>query len=68
MGDKEHPESTCERCKGRNVTWFTASPLWNECSGEHDILCPLCFVELAGAKGHDTDAWYLVPEFYAEGT
>jgi hypothetical protein len=58
-----HPEDFCEKCGGRNITWFAPSPLWNKYAVEYGILCPLCFVELARAE---LDAWKIAPEFYAE--
>ena len=48
-----HPEDFCHRCGHRNISWYTASPLWNEAwavaeaeGGYQSVLCPRCFVEL----------------------
>lgn len=57
-----HPEDFCERCKGPNVVWFAPSPLWNAAHGEWDILCPVCFVQLAEAAGITPTAWRIAPE------
>ena len=55
-------ESVCERCKGVNVVWFVNSELWNKYAKDHDIICPLCFIELAESQGYEPTAWELVPE------
>jgi hypothetical protein len=60
-----HPESTCHKCGGPNCTWFVKSELWNRIvrsHGEPEILCPVCFVALAEARGVTPPAWELVPE------
>lgn len=58
--DQAHPEDTCHRCGGPNVTWFAPSPLWNEAMRGGDIsaadqfdgiVCPTCFAVLAEAAG-----------------
>jgi len=59
---RAHPEHRCERCRGPNVRWFAPSPLWNAAHGEWDILCPICFVQLAEAAGIDPTAWQIAPE------
>jgi hypothetical protein len=54
-------EAVCDRCGRPNVLcWHAPSPLWNAVlrdpeSGrdEWEILCPVCFAELARAKGFD---------------
>lgn len=63
----EHHERTCRRCNGRNMAngrWAAASPLWNaimrdgSIDGEwkyNEIICPLCFAELAEEQGIATD-------------
>lgn len=60
--DAENPEGIehyCHRCKGPNVIWSAASPLWNEVmrggdinNGEEfeGIICPTCFCILAGER------------------
>lgn len=58
-----HPEDFCERCHRPNVTWFAPSDLWNKAAGDrHDILCPVCFVQLAEAYGIRPTAWKVAPE------
>ncbi len=51
-----HPEARCERCGGPNCVWFAPSVLWNAVVRESDqrdpMLCPLCFIAAAEAKGH----------------
>lgn len=56
----DHPEDTCHRCGGPNVTWCAPSPLWNEVMRGGDInaadrfdgiVCPACFAVLAEAAG-----------------
>jgi hypothetical protein len=50
-----HPETYCHRCGGPNISWHVASETWNRVmrpNGETgrwgEIVCPICFVELAG--------------------
>lgn len=50
-----HPEDVCHRCGGTNISWSTDSADWNRVmrpKGETgrwaEIICPTCFVELAG--------------------
>lgn len=57
-----HPEDFCERCKRPNCTWFAPSPIWNAAHCEWDILCPICFVQLAEAAGITPTAWQVAPE------
>ena len=58
-----HPEDTCEKCGGPNITWFVASPLWNKYARErYCIVCPLCFAKMAEDAGFVPTAWQLVPE------
>ncbi|WCB94471.1 hypothetical protein DSM104299_03208 [Baekduia alba] len=56
----EHPETTCRRCGGPNVSWFAPSPLWNAVmrGGSIDgpwefdeLICPTCFCILAEERG-----------------
>lgn len=58
--DDSHPESSCARCAGPNVTWWAPSPLWNEVMRGGDIngseefsgiVCPTCFAVLAEERG-----------------
>lgn len=63
-------EYVCRRCNGRNMCdgrWVAPSPLWNavmrggSINGEwkyNEIICPLCFVELAEERGIAT-GWRL---------
>ena len=50
-----HPETYCHRCGGPNISWHVDSETWNRVmrpDGEtgrwSEIICPTCFVELAG--------------------
>jgi len=64
---KTHPEDFCHRCGGRNATWFAPSPLWNlavRAKGEPEILCPVCFIQLAEEAGINGMAWKVAPESY----
>lgn len=65
-----HPESYCHRCGGPNFTWSAPSPLWNHVmrGGSIDgpwqwdeIICPVCFVQLAEAAGM-ASSWRLYAE------
>lgn len=65
-----HPEDTCTRCLGPNISWAAPSPLWNQVmrggdiSGQeiHEgIVCPVCFADLAEQAGI-ASLW----RFYAE--
>lgn len=56
----DHPETTCRRCGGPNVSWSAPSPLWNavmrggSINGpwEYDeLVCPTCFAVLAEERG-----------------
>lgn len=58
MIEREHPEGTCGRCGGPNVSWHAPSPLWNAVMRETGnegryggIVCPLCFAALAAEAG-----------------
>lgn len=62
--ERSHPEDRCERCGGQNVTWFAPSELWNKAHGVYDILCPVCFVNLAEAAGIRPTAWQIGPEHH----
>jgi hypothetical protein len=57
-----HPELTCQKCGGRNITWFAPNELWKRVVPSDGILCPLCFAELAEAQGLVAAAWMLAPE------
>ena len=60
---RAHPEAYCQRCGGPNVVWFAPSELWNAVMGGPDgILCPMCFIYAAEAKGRDGAAWRIAPE------
>lgn len=64
--DNRHPEDFCQKCKRPNVVWFAPSPLWNaavRAANEPEILCPVCFIQLAEAIGVST-AWFVAPEGY----
>lgn len=63
----EHPEESCRRCGGPNVSWSAPSPLWNavmrggsiDGPWEHDeLVCPTCFAVLAEERGVAT-GWRL---------
>jgi hypothetical protein len=50
-----HPEHFCHRCGNRNISWHVDSAVWNRVmrpNGEDgrwgEIICPTCFVDLAG--------------------
>jgi len=59
QGDRNHPEHYCHRCGGR----YADNSLWNRVVEDRgEILCPLCFVELAIAKGVDPTAWRISGE------
>jgi hypothetical protein len=58
-----HPEDYCHRCGGPNISWYTPSGVWNpvmrpegESGKWSEIICPQCFVELAGGG-----TWALIP-------
>lgn len=66
-----HPEDHCHRCGGPNVSWYAPSPLWNAVmrGGSIDgpwqwneIICPLCFAELAEAAGAVGGSWRFSPD------
>jgi hypothetical protein len=61
---RAHPEDYCHRCSGPNCSWYAPSLLWNQFvrdRGEPEIICPICFVELAVLGGMDT-TWSMVPD------
>lgn len=65
----QHPEDYCHKCGGPNITWFAPSPIWNKSVREHgekEILCPVCFVQLAEAAGFNSAAWRLAPQGYLD--
>jgi hypothetical protein len=52
----------CQDCGGRNVVWFTDSPIWNQVmGGEEGLLCPTCFIVRAHRAGM-APIWRLVPD------
>ncbi len=54
-----HPEDICQRCSGPNVVWFADNDVWNAVIGSpNGIICPICFVREAEAKGFQR-AWHL---------
>lgn len=63
----EHPEATCERCRCPNVRrWHAPSPLWNavmrsDGADAYGIVCPVCFAELAEARGVTVESWCFRP-------
>lgn len=62
--DVRHPEDYCHRCDGPNISWFTPGAVWDPVmrpDGDgtwkwEEIICPPCFVELAGGG-----TWHLIP-------
>ena len=57
-----HPEDTCEKCGGPNITWFIASHFWNQYAGNYGILCPVCFIKQAESSGFIPTSWQIAPE------
>lgn len=64
---EDHPEATCQRCGGPNLSWSAPSPLWNQVmrggsiNGDElysGIVCPICFAQIAGQQ-RVADAWWL---------
>lgn len=50
----EHPEDFCKKCGRPNIVWFAPNEIWNQAvraANEPEILCPVCFVQLAEAAG-----------------
>ena len=48
------PEDFCQRCNRSNIVWFAPNEIWNKAvraTGQPEILCPVCFVELAEIVG-----------------
>jgi hypothetical protein len=63
----DHPESRCEQCGGRNLSWFTSSDRWRAANGWPDnyrdgILCPACFVERWEKATGLRAVWRLMPD------
>lgn len=56
MDNQIHPETFCQRCGRPNLlSWYTDNALWNEIvrARQHpEILCPVCFGELARECGY----------------
>ncbi len=63
-----HPESYCHKCGGKNITWHTDNDLWNRVVEEESpqILCPICFTEMAKEKGVPASWQLLVDEVLRE--
>lgn len=65
LGRERDPEEYCHRCGGRNISWYTPGGVWDPVMRPvpgsewkwNEIICPLCFVELAGGDG----TWALLP-------
>jgi hypothetical protein len=59
-----HPETFCQECGGPNVTWFAPNEVWNLATDNNRglILCPICFIRRASARGIDPSAWRVEPE------
>ena len=57
-------EAICQECGGPNVVWFAPNPIWNlAVDNERQlILCPVCFVVRAEARGINPTAWVVSPE------
>lgn len=60
-GNDDHPENRCERCSGRNITWYADSDLWNKYAADASVLCPLCFAKAVEAAEGDTVVWRVAP-------
>lgn len=57
----QHPEATCQRCGGPNISWVTPSALWNGVVGSpNGILCPVCFARAAAEINIDP-TWRFEP-------
>ena len=55
---KEHPEDFCDKCKRPNIVWYADNDLWNAVVDDCGIiLCPVCFVEMAEARGLKCTSW-----------
>ncbi len=71
LSEERHPEDYCHRCGGPNISWYTPAEAWNPVMrpGGHDttewlwneIICPLCFAELAAALWPQA-TWMLLPD------
>ena len=48
-----HPEAHCQKCGGKNPTWYAPNRLWNKVTGNPAglIICPKCFQYMADALG-----------------
>lgn len=57
-----HPEDFCSRCRRVNPVWHAPNELWNQVMRDgsaEPIICPLCFIRLAEAKGVRPASWRL---------
>lgn len=58
---QEYPEANCHRCGRPNVVWHAPNDIWNQVEAVREvILCPVCFVQDAEAKGL-VHVWRLAP-------
>ncbi len=60
-------DNPCDDCGTQdNIIWFTDNTLWNRvcrADGRDYILCILCFVKRAEARGCHPVSWQLLPNF-----
>lgn len=66
----EHPEDFCKKCGRPNIVWFGPNAIWNQAvraANEPEILCPVCFVQLAEAVGLG-GVWKVAPKDYDDAT
>lgn len=61
-GVRVHPEDSCQQCGGPNVVWFAPNLIWNAVAPGDGIVCPVCFIKAAEAKGFNKAAWQIAPE------
>lgn len=61
QGNGEHPEDKCQKCGGRNISWFVRNETWNAVAGsEGGILCPICFAAAYADKfPNEGHSWQL---------
>lgn len=61
--DQNETESRCQSCGGHNPVWFAPNELWNRVTEDKAlIICPVCFIKLAEAKGIRPTGWLLQEE------